>query len=191
MIAIVLTVAQIRRSIIMPFTAPVERLVEIRNMLGPTDEEKEAKAKRTDADGDGLSDWDEANLYRTSSYLRDTDSDGIPDNTEIANQTDPNCPKGQVCLLPSLSATSSASGVGSGLVTGSGMGNGTIVPDRNPASIRAFLKSQGVSDADLANYSDQALLDAYDQSQAAFSGSANAGSSNSSSTSASSSAPTL
>lgn len=175
----------------MPFTAPVERLVEIRNMLGPTDAEKEAKAKRSDADGDGLSDWDEANLYRTSSYLRDTDSDGIPDNTEIANQTDPNCPKGRVCLSSSLSATSSLSVVGSGLMPDSGIGNGTIIPDRSPASIRAFLKSQGVSDADLANYSDQALLDAYDQSQAAFSGSANAGSSNSSSTSASSSAPTL
>ncbi len=190
MIAMVLTVVQIRRSIIMPFTAPVERLVEIRNMLGPTDEEKEAKAKRSDADGDGLSDWDEANIYRTSSYLRDTDSDGVPDNTEIANQTDPNCPKGQVCLLPSLSATSSSVGAGSGLMLDSGSSGGTIVPDRSPASIRAFLKSQGVSDADLANYSDQALLDAYDQSQAAFSGSANAGSSNSSSTSASSSAPT-
>ena len=50
-----------------------------------------------DTDHDGLSDYDEINIYHTSPYLEDTDSDGIPDGTEVKNGTDPNCPTGKVC----------------------------------------------------------------------------------------------
>jgi hypothetical protein len=37
-----------------------------------------------DTDGDGLSDEDERNLYRTDPNKADTDGDGIPDGTEVA-----------------------------------------------------------------------------------------------------------
>ena len=50
-----------------------------------------------DTDHDGLSDYDEINIYHTSPYLEDTDSDGIPDGTEVKNGTDPNCPTGKIC----------------------------------------------------------------------------------------------
>lgn len=50
-----------------------------------------------DTDHDGLSDYDEINIYHTSPYLEDTDSDGIPDGVEVKNSTDPNCPTGKVC----------------------------------------------------------------------------------------------
>ena len=36
-----------------------------------------------DTDADGLTDADEQNIYRTSAYLADSDSDGVSDNQEI------------------------------------------------------------------------------------------------------------
>ena len=47
--------------------------------------------KNKDTDADTLSDYDEINVYHTSPYLKDTDSDGTDDKTEIARSTDPNC----------------------------------------------------------------------------------------------------
>jgi len=51
-----------------------------------------------DSDKDGISDYNELNLYNTSPYLEDTDSDGINDKTEIDAGEDPNCPVGQNCF---------------------------------------------------------------------------------------------
>lgn len=53
--------------------------------------------QRRDTDGDGLSDWEEIYIYKTSPYLADSDSDGISDKEEIERGTDPNCPEGQDC----------------------------------------------------------------------------------------------
>lgn len=53
--------------------------------------------KNKDTDGDGLSDWEELNVYDTSPYLEDTDGDGIPDGKEVEMGSDPNCPPGQDC----------------------------------------------------------------------------------------------
>ena len=50
-----------------------------------------------DTDLDGLSDYDELYVHRTSPYLPDTDSDGYPDGEEIQNAQDPNCPAGTDC----------------------------------------------------------------------------------------------
>ena len=43
----------------------------------------------TDTDGDNLSDWEEGSLG-TNPFSPDTDRDGIPDDVEIADETDPN-----------------------------------------------------------------------------------------------------
>jgi len=56
-----------------------------------------AKEKATDTDLDGLSDYDEKNVYGTSPYLSDTDSDGIDDKTEVTTGTDPLCKQGTTC----------------------------------------------------------------------------------------------
>lgn len=72
--------------------------------------------KAKDTDNDGISDYDEINIYHTSAYLADTDSDGIPDMTEIQNGTDPNCAEGKDCYGSSLVnpvATTSASDLSS------------------------------------------------------------------------------
>ena len=54
--------------------------------------------KSKDTDKDGISDYDEIYLYKTSPYLEDTDSDGISDKEEISAGENPNCPKGENCL---------------------------------------------------------------------------------------------
>ena len=51
----------------------------------------DAAAKTKDTDGDGLSDYDEINVYHTSPYLEDTDGDGVSDGVEVKLRTDPLC----------------------------------------------------------------------------------------------------
>lgn len=46
--------------------------------------------KQTDSDNDGLSDFDEINIYRTNPLSADTDGDGYNDGTEIEYNYDPN-----------------------------------------------------------------------------------------------------
>jgi len=58
------------------------------------------KLKNQDTDKDGLSDYDEINIYGTSIYLPDSDSDGYSDKEEVESGNDPNCPAGQDCSLP-------------------------------------------------------------------------------------------
>lgn len=53
--------------------------------------------KSKDTDKDGLSDYDELNVYKTSPYLADSDSDGYTDKQEVDNNQDPNCPSGRDC----------------------------------------------------------------------------------------------
>jgi len=53
--------------------------------------------KQADTDGDGLSDYDEKNIYGTSPYLADTDSDGLTDQVEVTSGGDPLCATGKTC----------------------------------------------------------------------------------------------
>jgi len=66
----------------------------------PTTTFTDVQQQQQDTDGDGLNDYAEINAYRTSPYLADTDGDTIPDNEEIKNNTDPNCPAGTECGVP-------------------------------------------------------------------------------------------
>src|SRR3989338_4602783 len=60
-----------------------------------TTSDEELKTK--DTDSDGLSDYDELNVYGTSPYLKDSDGDSYSDKIEIDSNNDPNCPKGTEC----------------------------------------------------------------------------------------------
>lgn len=61
-----------------------------------------------DTDKDGIADIYELQVYRTSPFLEDSDSDGVLDKDEIDAGEDPNCPKGRDCsvfILPSVRET--------------------------------------------------------------------------------------
>ncbi|MDD5528362.1 MAG: hypothetical protein PHO56_05365 [Patescibacteria group bacterium] len=128
---------------------------------------EEAKLKSQDTDGDGLSDWDELNIYHTSPYLADSDSDGIPDGVEVKNGTDPNCPQGKVCNAPLPVATSSNLSVPAALpivstASSSADLNSLLLSGQiDAASLRQLLINSGVSKADLDKISDADLLKAY------------------------------
>lgn len=115
--ALVLSVWFIRANIAAPFRVPKSTLTANRIVFTSSNEAREAEAQKSrDTDRDGLSDYAELNLYRTSPYLADTDSDGVPDAIEIAQGTDPNCPTGQNCagianadLQPSIVSTTTNS----------------------------------------------------------------------------------
>ena len=66
------------------------------SQLADTENDEEI-LKNKDTDGDSLKDWDELNVYKTSPYLDDSDSDGFSDGEEIKNDKDPNCPTGRDC----------------------------------------------------------------------------------------------
>lgn len=66
-------------------------------------------AKNKDTDGDGITDYNETTIYKTSPYLEDTDGDGINDGEEIRLGKDPLCAEGSTCGLISNSGTASTS----------------------------------------------------------------------------------
>ena len=88
-----LGILQITRTINFPggYEQPLEGI----NTAGGETTVEQLRSK--DTDGDGLSDFDELYVYKTSMYLADSDSDGYSDKEEIDNGFDPNCPKGQDC----------------------------------------------------------------------------------------------
>src|SRR3989338_5383798 len=91
-LAITFGFVQIRNTMFAPFA--------LNTKVPPLDKEliNDANALRfRDTDKDGINDFDELYVYTTSPYLADTDSDGTPDAKEIAEGTDPVCPKGKVC----------------------------------------------------------------------------------------------
>lgn len=73
------------------------------NTVLTQEQQAQNELKTKDTDGDGLSDWDELNLYKTSPYLKDTDSDTFDDKQEIESGNDPTCPQGQTCTVSTVS----------------------------------------------------------------------------------------
>lgn len=108
--------------------------------------------KTKDTDSDSLSDYDELNIYRTSAYLNDTDSDGITDNLEIQQGADPLCAKGSTCTPVQFISPGGADST-----------NPTSAPAPTASEVRKLLKSQGATDADLAKYDDATLIELYNQ----------------------------
>ncbi|MEK9182923.1 MAG: hypothetical protein AAB849_00225 [Patescibacteria group bacterium] len=131
-------------------------------------EEQMAMLKTKDTDKDGLSDYDELNIYQTSPYIADTDSDGVSDKIEIEKNTDPNCPVGKNCkselanptagtsTTTTLALPFSAGPTADQLLLQSIFGNN---PD--PKIIREFLSKQGIDKKTLDAFSDAELLQTF------------------------------
>jgi hypothetical protein len=77
--------------------APLNGGADTQNVALEQNENSDLALKTKDTDSDGLSDYDELNIYKTSPYLDDSDSDGTKDKEEVDNGKDPNCPEGTDC----------------------------------------------------------------------------------------------
>lgn len=150
-------------------------------------------SKKLDTDHDGLSDYAEQFVYRTSPYLADTDSDGIMDAIEVAQGTNPTCAKGQPCgatgdALPQTTTSTDLEGLsainganqqqmnalnamfpGTNASTGTqpAASNGTtLLPpgQMTPTELRTYLLQNRLATQEQLNQlTDQQLLDAYVQ----------------------------
>jgi len=183
---------RIRYAIRSPFYVPLAELTKSKELIGETPEEQLLKQKWIDTDGDGISDWDELNVYRTNPNMRDSCGDGITDNIRVTTGKNLVCPKsvapnqtGELDVSGlQTSATGSLGGIFGGTTdqlfgqsTGTGFGMGAVqVPatgasstgavgqslPRDATVIREYLKGQ-VDQAQLDQISDQDLLNYYDQ----------------------------
>ena len=176
-IAFGLSAYRIRANIFEPFLVPKSTLVDAKNVVGDTPDQILARSKRTDTDGDGLSDWAEENVYRTNPNLRDSCGDGIPDNVRVITGKNIDCGNA-VNYASALSGDAQASGTRklsdlnvNGLVqypTGGQAGpNDTAQAlqsalPRDPVVIREMLKGK-IDEAKLSQISDADLLSLYDQ----------------------------
>jgi len=94
----ILWIGQFKKRISDPLSyKPKENKTAENNCADGSCDKSEEDLRTQDTDGDGLSDWDELNIYLTSPYIEDSDSDGFSDKQEIDNDKDPNCPSGRDC----------------------------------------------------------------------------------------------
>lgn len=120
--------------------------------------------RNKDTDSDGLSDYDEFYIYKTSPYLADSDSDDIPDKTEIDAGTDPNCPTGKNCNRATLANNANADTnavlgpIQTNTATGTG---GELTADE----LRQILRDAGASEELLSQIPDEELLATYREIQ--------------------------
>lgn len=116
--------------------------------------------KQQDTDGDGLSDYDETNIYGTSPYLEDSDSDGLTDKQEVDNGSDPNCAGEENCFRDTSATTVSSNTTEQTTASPLATGNSAA---SEADMIRQMLLSSGISESDLANVSDAELLSLYNE----------------------------
>lgn len=102
---LIMWMAQFKKSIVSPLDTANKQdgtQQEISTCTGSNCTGNDENLRFKDTDGDSLTDYDELNVYKTSPYLEDSDSDGLRDNVEIAGEKDPNCPEGVDCYGSAL-----------------------------------------------------------------------------------------
>lgn len=155
------------------------RSIQIRTQTFQDETKAMQELKLKDTDRDGISDYDEQYVYRTSAYLGDSDSDGLSDAEEVAKGEDPNCPQGKNCLdvqtsIPRANtSTLAVEGVARipterpvAQAPQSGVDEFLANPPKpesmNAAETRAYLRShQMVSEEEIATLPDASVLQAY------------------------------
>lgn len=120
----------------------------------------EAAQKTTDTDGDGLTNWDENNIYQTSAYIRDTDSDGIDDGTEVKKGTNPLCAEGTQCEVTAPVVTPVTTETTSAPTTAN-----TNSAAIDATALRQQLVASGLPKDKLDQLSDAELISLYQETQ--------------------------
>jgi len=143
----------------------------------------DARLRVIDTDEDRLDDWSELNVYKTSPYLSDSDSDGISDSEEIAQGTDPICPAGRVCgsdiiqTLEGIQEELTAAEQAALVETGEGTRQeGDFSPESQAAldaleaggtptaeQLRSLLRDSGIPEDQLAETSDEDLIQLFQE----------------------------
>lgn len=148
-----------------------------------------AEMQNKDTDGDGLSDYEEFYIYKTSPYLADSDSDNIDDKKEIDTGSNPNCREGQDCSLASpqsqqeepldntqaedkktesdlfdfssLNNSSDLNKPSESDLSGAGASATDLFGDLSVSEIRDLLKESGLPQEVLDKLTDEQILEAY------------------------------
>ncbi|MBI2551981.1 hypothetical protein HYW17_01615 [Candidatus Uhrbacteria bacterium] len=133
------------------------------------DFENELEGATKDTDQDGIPDIREREVYGTSPYLPDTDSDGFSDKEELDAGEDPNCPRGTDCQafrFPSAReveqeriAKSLYESTLAAKLAESGIPGVTDAP-----AIRNFLRQAGIAEEILGQFDDKALVKIFQES---------------------------
>jgi len=124
---IVMWFVQFKNNIYGPFNRPTGQ-----NQIAVDAQNSVEALKNKDTDSDGLSDYDELNIYNTSPYLEDSDSDELKDGEEVKNGTDPNCPKGKTCSA--------------GLLDDAAADQSTNAPDASGSTLNSLLNQFGATE---------------------------------------------
>lgn len=119
--------------------------------------------KGKDTDVDGLSDYDELYVYKTSPYLEDTDGDGVTDKKEIDQKTNPNCPGNQNCAS---TAAASDGGIVTGVSSSDVLSQASVSQqimsgNADAATVRELLIQGGYPKATLDSMTDDEILQMY------------------------------
>lgn len=101
--------------------------IALRTQTDVSDQQTMRELKLKDTDHDGISDYDETYVYKTSPYLADSDSDGASDAEEIAKDGDPNCPEGKNCIDAQAAVPQTTTATNQGL-----LGASVKAPDAQP-----------------------------------------------------------
>lgn len=145
--AMLLGTLSIQRTIRQPFAAARGGDVASTNQATVLDATK-------DTDGDTIPDQVELANYGTSPFLADSDSDGKSDSEEIAVGKDPNCPEGQTCGRDVTVPTAEL---------GAAFPPSVDTTQISAAELRTMLRQSGISEEQLAELTDQQLLESYNQ----------------------------
>lgn len=130
--------------------------------------ERVAEMKTKDTDGDGLNDYEESQVYQTSPYLTDSDSDGADDKTELAAGDDPNCPAGKECSAFAGAVDVQAEIAGTSAAELAEQERAVLEQFMNPTpdQIRQLLLESGIKAEDIEGIDDATLLELYRQALA-------------------------
>jgi hypothetical protein len=129
--------------------------------------------KTKDTDADGITDFDETYVFKTSPYLEDSDSDGLSDKKELAAGGNPNCPVGKECGPLGASVTAGLNSTTApvdeaALISGEAAADQQEIMDQltnlSADEVRQILIQSGIKEEQLAGIDDETLMQLYRES---------------------------